>query len=112
MMQDAGVPQEQRYLLYQEASSHATRLDGLVIIEINGVKATRFKHLIGADPRFILSMRTWGEEGVIKVGKGCKSKLGNRGMEVMFIGYAIDHPWDTYRMYTPKTQMIHNTCDV
>ena len=57
MMYDANIPESQQYLLYQEAISHATRVDRLMITDIRGAKQTRFKHLLGGNPRFVNHMK-------------------------------------------------------
>ena len=39
-------------------------------------------------------------------------KLEDRGATCMMVGYALDHPGDTYRMYDPKTKGVRVTCDI
>lgn len=98
MMVNANIPEDQQYLVYRKAISHASLLDGLMVITINGVTATRFVHLFGSNPRFINNMRVWGEAGVIEVTGAQKSKLQSQGAEGMFVGYSLNAPWDTFRM--------------
>ena len=97
-MHQAMVPEEKEYLLYWEAISHATRLDGLVLITINGMTKTHYEYLLGKNPRFVENMRTWGEAGVVKEPKSWKSKLGKHGRKAMFVGYALNRLSDTLRM--------------
>ena len=37
MMHHAMIPEEKEHLLYREAISHATRMDGLMLVTINGM---------------------------------------------------------------------------
>jgi hypothetical protein len=67
VMNDAQVPNEFRYILWREAFRTATLLDGLTIIEINNIKATRYIHWEGNNPKFVSNLRTWGEAGVVKL---------------------------------------------
>jgi hypothetical protein len=66
MMEQAYVPLNWRYLLYREVFYCATLLDGLIIIEIDGVKKTRFEHWNGKLPQFAHHLHIRGEAGVVK----------------------------------------------
>ena len=57
-------------------------------------------------------MKTWGEAGVVKEPKCWKSKLGKCGREAMFVGYALNGPSDTLRMYVPETNAIRETRNI
>ena len=52
-MVDANVPYLMRYKLFQEAVKTATKLDGLVVIELNKVKKTRYEHFGYSIPKFV-----------------------------------------------------------
>jgi hypothetical protein len=39
-------------------------------------------------------------------------KLDNRGVQFMFVGYALGHTGDTYRMWDLKTGGVYVSCDV
>ena len=41
-----------------------------------------------------------------------KSKMQDKGLTCMFVGYAKDHAGDCYRMYNPDTSRVHTTRDV
>ena len=111
-MHHAMVLEEKEHLLDREAISHVTRLYGLVMVIMNQEKKTRYKHLLGKNPRFINNMRTWGETGVVKEPKSRKSKLGKCGCEGMFIKYGLNAPSDMLRIYMPKTNTIRETRNI
>ena len=46
-----------------------------------------------------LFRRQKGEAGTVSMGKN--GKVGNRGMPMIFIGYAENHAGDCYHMYNP-----------
>ena len=112
MMYAAHVPVPMRYVLFRKAFKTATLLDGLVISTINGKTATRYEHWGAEIPRFAKHLRTWGEAGVVTVKGVGTNKLEARGITCMFVGYALHHAGDCYRMFNPKTKGIHQTRDV
>ena len=61
------VPLKLQYKLVNEAFKMATLLYGLVVVEINGKKATRFEHWYGKNPAFVNHLQTWGEAGTVKI---------------------------------------------
>ena len=89
MMNKGNVPRASRYKLFGEVAKTATKLDGLVVVEINGVKKTRFEHYANILPRWTKFMRTFGEAGTVRTGKD--GKVGNRGVTMMMVGYADNH---------------------
>jgi hypothetical protein len=112
MMQLANVPKETKYRLYKEAIKTATLLDGLVVSEINGKLGTRYEHWSGKNPQFINHLRTWGEAGTVKIKTDTTPKLGNRGTQCMFVGYATKSGGDVYRMWNPHTNRLMITRDI
>ena len=109
LMNAAWVPDDSRGKVAVEALRCATQLDGLRVVEVKGVKLTRDMHVYGSNPTWIVSMRTWGEAGVVYRGKD--GKAGNRGVPMMFVGYS-ERESDTYRMWNPETNSVCNTRDV
>jgi hypothetical protein len=68
MMVAANVPESIRYRIYLEAFKTITLLDGLMLIEINGITKTRYKHWsTKGNPAFAKYLRTWGEVGTVKL---------------------------------------------
>jgi hypothetical protein len=112
MMAEANVPTSLKYLLFREALMTATLLDGLVVQEVDGKAATRFVQFYGENPKWVKFLRTWGETGTVKVITKTSAKLVDRGAQCMFVGYALNHTGDTYRMYDPQSKRVHITRDV
>jgi hypothetical protein len=98
--------------LFREVLCTATDLDGLMVIEVNGKKATRFFHMFGKTPEWASHLRKFGEAGTVKIKTDTKPKLHDRGVQCMFVRYAENHRGDVYRMWNPKTRKIHITRDV
>ncbi len=55
-------------------------------------------------------LRTFGEAGIVKIGKD--GKVGDRGITMVFVGYADKHAGYCYRMYNPVTSRVSVTQDV
>ena len=112
LMAAAAVPEAVRRRIWNEAFKTATLLDGLIPVEVNGKTASRFVHWMGSNPKFAKHLRVWGEAGTVKVRTKVWPKLKDRGIPCMFVGYALGHPGDCYRMFNPKTNGIHETRDI
>ena len=52
MMHHANLPMMDRYHLAHEAFQCATQLDGLTVVEVEGVAKTRYEHFVGQNPMF------------------------------------------------------------
>jgi hypothetical protein len=83
-----------------------------MVIEIEGVHATRYLYWSGKEPAFAKHLKTWGEAGTVKLKIKATPKVADRGVQCMFVGYAIDHEGDCYRMRGPNTSRIHETRDI
>lgn len=113
MMYAANIPKDIRRLVFREAFQTATLLDGLVPIILNDKLASRYHHWShGKQLPFANYLRTWGEAGTVKTKTGMMSKLDDRGVPCMFVGYALNHAGDCYRMWDPATRRVHETRDV
>lgn len=110
MMGAAHVPVDLRYRVAVEAVRCATQLDGLVVVTLNDKTCTRDEHVYGKVPKWATKLRTYGEAGVVKEGKD--GKTGDRGQDMMFVGYAVDRDSDCVRMYNPETNRVVQTRDV
>ena len=108
----ANVPTTVRHLLWREAFKTTTLLDGLQVITVDGKEATRYVHWNKTNPAFSKHLRTWGEAGTVKLKTKMTLKLNDRGATCMMVGYALEHPGDTYRMWDPKTKGVHVTRDI
>jgi hypothetical protein len=111
-MHRANIPLTLRYKLWREAFKTVTMLDGLMVIEIEGVHATHYFHWSGKEPAFAKHLKTWGKAGTVKLNIKATPKAADREVQCMFVGYAIDHEGDCYRMWDPNTSGIHETRDI
>ena len=112
MMIAANVAYALRFKLFREAYMCATLLDGLVVVEINGVSKTRQEHWGATLPKWSNALRTWGEAGVVTLKSKMTPKMANKGLSCMFVGYAPQHAEGVYRMWDPTTGRIHVTRDI
>jgi len=112
MMHRANVPLTDRYKLFKEAFKTATLLDGLVAITIDGKEATRYEHWCGKNPDFTAHLRVWGEAGTVTIKSNMNTKVKDRGVHCMMVGYALNHAGDTYRMWDKITNRVHETRDI
>ena len=48
----------------------------------------------------------WGRIGFVSNKRSYVSKMKPRGVPMMFVGYALDHPSGTYKFYNPTTDSI------
>ena len=103
LMVEAKVPNDKKHIVAQKAFKTATKLDGLIPIEIDGNVKARVEHWSGSIPGYAKHLRKWGEAGVVKVRTTTTPKLEERGITCMFVGYAKDHAGDCYKMLNPNT---------
>jgi len=87
-----------------------TALDNLIPVTFNGVTKTRYEHAGFEIPKFVKYLRTFGEAGIVKNGKD--GKVGDRGITMVFVGYADERAGNCYRMYNPVTSRVSVTRDV
>ncbi|KAL7579260.1 hypothetical protein ACA910_011419 [Epithemia clementina (nom. ined.)] len=113
LMAKANLPTPVRHRLWRYAVQHETLLDGYCIVQVGtGVAKTRYEHILGSNPKSVDLTRTWGEAGTVTLYDKKVSKLNNRGVHCLFVGYATNHPEGTYAMYDPKTNGVHTTRDI
>jgi len=63
--------------------------------------------------QFTSHLRTFGKFGSIVLSKKkIKSKLTGRGFRTIFVGYAVNHAGDVYKMFNPVTSKVTLTRDV
>ena len=87
-----------------------TALDNLISVTFNGVTKTQYEHAGFEIPKFVKYLRTFGEAGIVKNGKD--GKVGNRGITMVFVGYADEHAGNCYRMYNLVTSRVSVTRDI
>ena len=108
----AKIPKEWRYRLLPWAMSFITDLKNLQPIELEGVVKSRVEHFTGMLPNWTSNLRDFGEAGTVKTRTGMTPKLDDRGVICMFVGYAKEHPKETYLMLDLTTRMVKTTRDV
>ena len=82
------------------------------IIKKKGEKSA-YEEYYGSKNKVLHHLRTFEETGVVKDNKKkLHSKLKDRGIVCLFLGYAADHPEDTYRMLNLETKKVIITRDV
>ena len=96
--------------MWNEAATTVTALDNLIPVTWNGITKTRYEHAGFKIPKFVKHLRTFVEAGIVKNGKD--GKVGDRGITMVFVGYADEHAGNCYRMYNPVTSQVNVTRDV
>ena len=98
--------------LWAECAKIATALAGILY----GKNQTEnsYTKMFQKNPGFISHLRIFGEMGFVLTYRqiGYKSKIGDKGKEFFFVGYATEHAGDVYRMYDPNTKRIKISRDV
>ena len=69
MMAEANVPLRYRFRLFPLAFDMAMQLDSLIIVDVDGTKATRYEHFhgVGNLPRWAKHLRAFGLEGIVTI---------------------------------------------
>jgi hypothetical protein len=102
----AHMDNETRHYIANEVLSHSTDLDldNLIVDKLH--TKTRYERFGLPVPKWaeMGQIKTFGEAGVVKRGRGKGSKLQDRGVSMMFVGYAENHAHDCYRMWNPATK--------
>jgi hypothetical protein len=88
-----------------------TLLDGLVTTMIKNKNERKYVHWRRHNPE-LKKIKVWGETGVFKFKRHGNTKLDDRGLICMFIGYPASHSKDTFRMWDPKTRKVNVTCNI
>ena len=110
VMNAAQIPKSERFKMWSEAATTVTALDNLIPVTFNGETKTRYEHAGYEIPKFAKYLRTFGEAGIVKNGKD--GKVGDRGITMVFVGYADGHAGNCYRMYNPVTSRVSVTRDI
>ncbi len=106
MMLNANIPPAWKPIVAQKEFETATKLDGLVPIDIDGIVKARVEHWSGKLPQFAKHLRKWGEVGIVKTKQTGTPKMSDRGLKCMFVGYAGQHAGDNYEMLNLTTKRI------
>ena len=110
MLIDSGIENPLRNKLWSEAFNTATDMDG-VLVRSDG--QTAFDNCFGKGRKsHISTTRKFGEQCVVTDRTKIKAKLTDKGKVMWWLGYAVDHAKDTYRLLNKKTQKVVLSRDV
>ena len=111
MMAAAKWEDSMKHKFWMEAAATATKLD--TIMNEKGQQSP-YQQFYGESPAFEKHLRTFGEVGImtLKPGNAIKSKLGDRGIKCLFLGYAANHAGNVYRVLNLTTNMVMISRDV
>jgi hypothetical protein len=99
MMGGANKPVECQKMIAIETLKTITLLDGLVVVELNGIRDTSDGHCFGGNPKWASELRTFGEAAVVKEKK--RDKTTDQ--------YSLDRMSHCYRFWNPdKNSIIEN----
>lgn len=112
MLKSAEFSETEKERFWHECASTATKTDNVLIRK--GQTGSPFKRFYGKDPDYLPHLKPFGKKGVMTVKRGgeIKAKLTDRGILCTFMGYALNHTGDTFRMRNNTTGMIVITRDV
>ena len=105
------MPPPERPFAPPDVFDLCTDMDDLNVLELNGVTASRYKHLYDHDPPFIDHLHLFGKAITLTL-PGLHSHLDNKGLQGIFVGYSESLPRDCFRIYNPKTRRTHDTSHV
>jgi hypothetical protein len=105
LLHQAQLPTQIRQQLWAEAAHHATNIINAKCTPLN--KEPPYKLFYGKDPSYAKALKTFGEIVVASTAHNkIKSKAIDRGTLTIYIGRAVDHPYDTYRLFNLKTKKL------
>jgi hypothetical protein len=96
MLNSAGVKDQLRYGVWAECTMTVTFLSNLT--SIKNKEVCPYKLLFGRKLNLLTSLRSFGEIGVVTTKADIQSKLKNRGIPCMFVGYSVNHANDVYEI--------------
>jgi hypothetical protein len=109
MMNDSGIDGEFRDGLWAECASTATYYDNLIINKDK--KKSPIELMLKSRAKGLMNLKRFGEMCVATTKSKIHGKLSNKGTVCMFIGYAVNHADDVYRLLNPKTKSIIESRD-
>ena len=75
-------------------------------VTIDGITKTRVEPCSGKLPRNANDLHTFGEAGTVNMKMKGISKLADRGIAMVFVGYSLKHEGGVCMMYNPKTHRL------
>jgi hypothetical protein len=69
-----------RFHLFVEAFNTTTDLDGLIVVDLNGKRATRYDFFYGVIPPWTKFLKNWAEAGTVRTKTAAIPKLTEQGV--------------------------------
>ena len=112
MFHACGCPDKLKYKLWAECSSTAGLLFNIQSRQAD--EMSPHEQFYGELPQYARNLKQFGRLGVVlNASKSTlKAKLKSRGMVEYFVGYALTHAHDVFRMYNPDTGRVSLTRDI
>ncbi|KAG7353397.1 reverse transcriptase RNA-dependent DNA polymerase [Nitzschia inconspicua] len=110
MLNAAKLDETTRNKLWTECAKTATDLDAITVTDQS--QGQPYRKFYNEEAPYARHLRTFGEIGICKVHDTVQGKLDDRGTPCIFVGYADQHPGDTYRMISLKTWRLRYSRDV
>ena len=107
MLHDAHLPRDRLGAFAPKHFVTASKLNGMTQVTLGGMTASRREHFGDFLPKFASHLRTWGEAGTVKLASNFSSKLLDRGIICVFVGYADNHNGDCFETWDLATGSVH-----
>jgi hypothetical protein len=102
MLKTANLKNSLKYALWTECANTATNLNNIIKLK-TGIPYSAFHK---SDPKFIKNLHTFDQKAVINNASPIYKKLKDKGIRVMFVGYAKEHAKDVFCFFNTKTNKI------
>ena len=89
IMSRANVPAKYWTPLFRYTVTATTKLDMLLIIEVEESRVMRCLHWAGSVPKSVKHLKTWEEVGTVTTKSNSTSKPRDCDVHCMFVGYGI-----------------------
>jgi hypothetical protein len=106
MMNESEIDGEFRDGLWVECASIATYYDNLIIN--NDKKKIPIEFIFKSRDKGLMTLKRFGEMCMATTKNKIQGKLSNKGTVCVFVGYAVNHADDVYRLLNPKTKKSLN----
>ncbi|CAM9890236.1 unnamed protein product, partial [Chrysoparadoxa australica] len=113
LLESAMLSKDLREKLWAEAASTATLLTNVCPTSANRDHHSPWKLYYGTRPRFMNHLQIFGHGAYVTATSDERGpKWGRRAVKAIMVGYAEQHPGDTYRFYVLNTARIIVSRDV
>ena len=110
-MNHAGLTIETKKRIWCECASTVIKIENVLIK--NRSDKSPYEIFFDQMPNYVNDLCTFGEIGIVKNnGNKLKSKLSDRGIEAMFVGYSEYHAKNVYRFMNLNTNRIMTSRDI